>query len=113
METSPDQARSENTDQSRSNEIRASRPDQIKRDASQQYGTEQKKTPRETKEQLKKNSNVKLTSGFVELQGDVGVEAQTEVVVEHVERQLQHSERDTRIYSQCIDNVCLTYSLDK
>lgn len=33
------------------------------------------------------------TSGLVELQGDVSVEAQAEVVVEHVEGQLRRQER--------------------
>lgn len=32
------------------------------------------------------------TSGLVELQGDVSIEAQAEVVVEHVQRQLRRQE---------------------
>lgn len=37
---------------------------------------------------------VKRTSGLVELQGDVSVEAQAEVVVEHIQRQLRRQEKD-------------------
>lgn len=40
-----------------------------------------------------KSEKVWPTSGLVELQGDVSVEAQAEVVVEHIQRQLRKQER--------------------
>lgn len=42
-----------------------------------------------------KSEKVRPTSGLVELQGDVSVEAQAEVVVEHIQRQLRRQERVT------------------
>lgn len=40
-----------------------------------------------------KSETVRPTSGLVELQGDVSVEAQAEVVVEHIQRQLRRQEK--------------------